>query len=101
MTTKTQQAPQVVALDALIEHVGETLNEALSKIEAPQEIKDLADNLYMLSVVAVQIAYGKKADDEIMQKAMANALPTVAKAGGQLFTPSGETQRIKGAILSE
>lgn len=95
-----QQAPQIVALDALIEHVGETLNAALEKIEAPQEVKDLADNLYMLSTALVHIAHGTD-DDEIMQKAMANALPYVVKAGGQVFTPSGETTRIEGALLSE
>lgn len=98
--TTTQRDPQVVALDALIEHVGETLNAALEKIEAPQEVKDLADNLYMLSTALVHIANGTD-DDEIMQKAMASALPNVVKVGGQLFTPSGETTRIEGAILSE
>ncbi len=96
----TQQAPQIIAIDALIEHVGETLNAALEKIEAPQEVKDLADNLYMLTTSYILISHGH-GDDELIQKAMVNALPNVVKAGGQLFTPSGETTRIEGAILSK
>ena len=98
--TTTQQDSQIIAIDALIEHVGETLNAALEKIEAPQEVKDLADNLYMLSTALIHITHGH-GDDEIIQKAMVNALPNVVKAGGQLFTPSGETTRIEGAILSK
>ena len=42
--TTPQQDPKLVAIESLIEHVGETLKETLEKIEAPQEVKDLADN---------------------------------------------------------
>ena len=98
--TTTQQDPKLVAIESLIEHVGETLKETLEKIEAPQEVKDLADNLYMLTTSYILISHGH-GDDELIQKAMVNALPNVVKAGGQLCTPWGEMPRIEGALLSE
>lgn len=100
MSEQINQEAQIITLDSLIEHVGETLKGALEKIEAPQEVQDLAENLCMLSTSLLLTIHGN-GDDELVIKAIAEALPLVVKAGGQLFTPSGETTRIKGALLSE
>ena len=54
----------------------------------------------MLTTSYILILHGH-GDDELIQKAMVNALPNVVKAGGQLCTPWGEMPRIEGALLSE
>jgi hypothetical protein len=97
--TTTQQDPSIEFLSVTAETVSEALTESLNKIEAPQEVKDLADSLYALLISIEQTASGNT-DDEYIQKSVLKAGRDVVKAGGILYSPCGNTPRREGTLLA-
>lgn len=85
-------------LDVLAENVSETLNAALEKINAPAEVKAMADSLYNISTCLFQ---AENADEEFLQQTIAKAALSVEAAGGIWYAPSGETDRRPNTLLGK
>lgn len=85
-------------LDVLAEHVSDTLNAALEKINAPAEVKAMAESLYDIVTCLYQDG---KADEEFLQQAIAKAALSVEAAGGIWYAPSGESSRRENTLLSK
>ena len=85
-------------LDVLAEHVSDTLNAALEKINAPVEVKAMAASLYDIVTCLYQDG---QADQEFLQQAIAKAALSVEAAGGVWYAPSGESSRRENTLLSK
>ena len=85
-------------LDVLAEHVSDTLNAALEKINAPVEVKAMAASLYDIVTCLYQDG---QADQEFLQQAIAKAALSVEAAGGIWYAPSGESSRRENSLLSK
>lgn len=85
-------------LDVLAEHVSNTLNESLEKINAPAEVKQMAASLYDIAVCLFQDG---KLEDDFIEKAIAKAALSVEAAGGIWHAPSGELTRRPNTLLGE
>jgi len=95
---KREVAPEF--LDALSETIGDTLTAALKKIEAPQEVKDLADALYQVTAYFVAATSNKRVGlDELAAVAMVRGVNSVANAGGVFHCSTGTTNARHGALL--
>lgn len=84
-------------LDVLAEHVSDTLNAALEKINAPEEVKVMAKSLYDIVTCLQQDG---QADEEYLQQTIAKAALSVEAAGGIWYAPSGETTPRANSLLS-
>lgn len=85
-------------LDVLAEHVSDTLNAALEKINAPAEVKAMAESLY--DIVTCLYQEGQP-DEDFMNRAIAKAALSVEAAGGIWYAPSGESSRRANSLLSK
>lgn len=86
--------------DTLAEQVYNTLAAALDKINAPQEIKDLAKSQHDISTV-IFLADSMPEGDEYPTNTMAQAVNNISKAGGVFYAESGSTTPRKGTLLGK
>lgn len=94
-----KMAPEYI--DMIAETIDATLTEALVKIEAPQEIKDMAEALYRLASYFASNIINPECDaEEIAEQWTVIGINAAIKAGGVLPTFTGPTTRRSGTLLA-